>query len=795
MGITKYQPAVIEPKWQQKWQKNNPYKDDLSDQSRPKNYILVEFTYPSGDLHIGHWFTFSVPDILARFKRMKGFNVFMPNGFDAFGLPAENAAIKRNIHPQEWTLSNIERMREQFKLMGASYDWSHQIVTCLPEYYKWNQWLFIKMFEKGIAYKGNLLSNWCPQCQTVLANENVEAGKCWRCGSEVVQKEVEQWFFRITDYADRLIWDEAPSVDWPKPLRDGQNNWIGKSDGVVIKFEDLEVFTTRQDTIYGTTFIVISPEHPLLKKYIKEENKHEVDRYVSLSSKKSELDRKEEREKTGVFTGSYVKNPITGQDTPVWVADYVLMGYGTGAVMGVPAHDSRDFEFAKKYKLTTPSVIEVDGNEMNEGYEAEGTLINSGLYTGMSTSEAREKISEYIEKNNIGYRKTNYHLHDWSISRQRYWGTPIPIIYCENCGTVPVPEEDLPVELPHDVDYAPQGKPPLATAEDWVKVKCPKCGKDARREVETMDTFMDSSWYFFRYLDPKNDQEIFNPELAKQWMPVTVYFGGAEHTLGHALYSRFLTKFIHDLGLIEFDEYSLKRVHHGIILGTDGAKMSKSKGNVVNPDEQVKLYGADAVRLYLAFLGPYDIVAPWNISGINGIYHFLQRVWNLYDKVNKEANLSNEDKLKMNQTIKKVEKDITEIKFNTAIAALMEWLNHLSRKDKVSTSEYKTFLRLLASFAPHITEELWEMLGETESIHKQSFPVTDSSALEIKQVEIIVQVNGKYRQNVIVENDIVNDSEAVKNRVIESVKIASALENKEVKKVIYVPGKVINFVV
>lgn len=795
MSVKKYIPSEIESKWQKKWDEEGIYDPDLS--SDKKNfYLTVEFTYTSGDLHIGHWFAFAVPDIFARFKRMKGLNVFFPNGVDAFGLPAENAAIKKGIHPRDGTLANIARMKEQFKLMGATYNWDFEVITCNPEYYKWNQWIFLRLLEKGLTYRGKMLSNWCPNCQTVLANENVESGRCWRCGTQVVQKEVEQWFFKITEYAERLIWQDPPQVDWPKPLRDAQNNWIGRSEGVVIKFDEIEVFTTRQDTIFGVSFIVISSEHPLLSKLTMPENKKEVEQYVKNSAKKSELERKENKEKSGVFTGSYVKNPINNGKVPVWVSDYVLLSYGTGAVMGVPAHDERDFEFANKYNLSIPSVIEVSGKAMSEGYEGEGIMINSGGYNGLTTSEARQKISNYLEEHHLGRKEVQYHLHDWSISRQRYWGTPIPIIYCDSCGIVPVPDKDLPVELPYDVDFSPKGKPPLATAEEWVNVKCPKCAGPARREVETMDTFMDSSWYFLRYLDPKNDKEIFNREVVKKWMPMNLYFGGAEHTLSHTLYSRFIVKFLKDIGLIDTEEYALKRIHHGVILGPDGSRMSKSRGNVVNPDEQVKEYGADAVRLYLAFLGPYDLVVPWNPGGMNGLYHFLQRVWRLQEKLGKQAQkLGKEDLKMMYKTIKKVTEDIEAVKFNTAIAALMEWLNYLSAKGMVKREEYETFLLLLAPFAPHTTEELWSILKQQFSIHQQSWPRFDNQYLQEQELKIIVQVNGKVRDILVIDKDILSNKEVVEKMAKSSEKIKRFTHEQSVKKIVYIPGKVINFVI
>lgn len=819
--MKKYIPTEIESKWQEKWQENGVFKPDFNN-PKDKYYLLVEFTYPSGDLHIGHWFTFAVPDIIAKFKKMNGFDVFYPNGFDAFGLPAENAAIKNSIHPKDWTLGNVERMKGQYGLIGGSFDWDHEVITCLPEYYKWNQWIFLKMLEKGLVYKGKTLSNWCPVDQTVLANENVEAGKCWRCGAEVVQKEIDQWFLKITDYAEKLLWDQdGNGVEWPKATMEGQNNWIGKSEGILLTFkaeedglEPIQVFTTAIDTVFGVTFLVISPENPILSQFIKSDKKEEVEEYIKASKKKSEMERKENKDKTGVFTGSYVINPLNGDKVPLWVADYVLAGYGTGSVMAVPAHDSRDHEFAKKFKLEIKAVIkptdglaeakvEEDGfwdYEEIKKFSEKALLSDSGDYSGLAAKEAKEKISNYIEDNNFGKRQVQYHLHDWSISRQRYWGTPIPIINCEKCGVVPVPEKDLPVELPYEVDFAPTGKPPLATAEDWLNVKCPNCEGPATREAETMDTFVDSSWYFLRYLSPKNNSEIVESEKVKNWLPVDIYFGGAEHTLGHTLYSRFFYKFLIDEGIIPdqsgVGEYAKKRINHGVILGPDGARMSKSKGNVINPDEQVKQYGADAVRLYLGFIGPYDIVAPWNPNGINGVYHFLQRVWGLQEKLGDQAqNLGKDDLKMMHQTIKKVTEEISEVKFNTAIAGLMEWLNHLSRKEVVSKEEYQTYLKLLAPFAPHITEEIWDTIGLGFSIHQQSWPKFDDQYLEEDTVKIVVQINGKVRETLEVQKDLLSNREVIEKMALESPKIQKILAGKNPQKIIYVPGKIVSLVV
>ncbi|MCR4325179.1 MAG: leucine--tRNA ligase [Candidatus Curtissbacteria bacterium] len=812
--MDKYEPARVEKKWREQWAKDRLYKVNLND-SKPKYYLLVELPYPSGDLHMGHWFAFSVPDILARMKRMQDYNVFEPVGFDAFGLPAENAAIRWKIHPREWTFGNIEKMKAQFSTMGLINDWDYEVITCSPEYYKWNQWIFLKLYEKGLAYRGKILSNWCPVDQTVLANENVENGKCWRCGAEVVQKEVEQWFFKITDYAERLLWEDPPQADWPRSLIESQNNWIGKSKGLEIEFKvkdgeaSVRVFTKFPETIFGVTYMVLAPEHPLLSKLTTTKYEERVNKYIKQAQRKSELERTSlEKKKTGVFTGSYVINPVNGKEVPVWVSDYVIGTYGTGAVMGVPGSDIRDFHFAEEYDI---EVIRVIGSKVGEQSQVltekdvleEGYIVNSGQFDDLASPEiANEKISEFLVKNGWAEVKVNYHVHDWSVSRQRYWGTPIPIIYCDNCGIVPVSEKDLPVELPDISDYQPHGKPPLATAEDWVKVKCPSCGEEAKREVETMDTFVDSAWYFLRYLDPKNDKEIFDKGVVSNFTPVDIYFGGAEHSVGHTLYSRFFVKFFKDLGLVGYEEYAQKRVHHGVILGPDGSRMSKSKGNVVNPDEQVEKYGADAVRMYLAFMGPYDLVAPWNPSGIKGVYHFLERVWRLGDSVG-EAEMSDEDKRMMNRAIKKVTEDVEDIKFNTAVSTLMEWLNHLMKKDSINKSEFETFLRLLAPFAPHITEEIWQNLfGNSKSktrnpkfssIHNEKWPEFDESQIGAKTVTLIVQINGRVRDKVQVEAGI-NQKEAEK-LALSLADVQKNLGKKAPRKVIYVQDRLVNFVV
>jgi leucyl-tRNA synthetase len=742
----KYFPQEIEKYWQKVWKEQELYKFD-EDSKSPKYYNLVELPYPSGDLHLGHWFAFTPADAHARYKRMNGFNVFFPNGFDAFGLPAENAAIKRGVHPKDWTMKNIVNAT-----MGTMIDWSHEVITCLPEYYRWNQWIFLKMFEKGIAYRGKALSNWCPIDQTVLANEHIEGGKCWRCSTEVIQKEVEQWFLKITAYADDLIWPEKPEVDWPKQVQEGQNNWIGKSEGMLLRFDNIEVFTTRPDTTDGATFMVVAPEHPFDQSI----KSNQVQEYIKAAEKKTEMERKEDRTKSGVFTGKYVKNPLTGKEIPVWVADYVLAGYGTGAIMAVPYADERDREFAEKFKLPI--------------------------------------VKTSFKAKPEGKKMVNYHLRDWSISRQRYWGTPVPIIHCEKCGLVAVPEKDLPVELPYNVNYTPKGKPPLATDEDWLNVKCPKCLGSAKRDAETLDTFFDSAWYYYRYCSPEFKNGPFDQKKVKKLMPIDVYFGGAEHILGHTLYARFFTKFFKDIGLVPFSEFAKKRVQHGVILGPDGNRMSKSKGNVVNPDDVVKEYGADTVRLYLCFMMPYEATAPWSTGAISGIYRFLKRVWELSAKIQK-VELNASDLTWMHKTIKKVGEDLDNFQFNTAVASLMSWLNYLSAK-KLSKSEYETFLRLLAPFAPFITEEVYQLVSQSDSsIHLQKWPQYQAKYLLAETIEIVVQINGKLRDTVSVQSSEIGNKEMVEEAAKKSQKARKYLEGNEIKKTIYVEGKLINFVV
>jgi len=746
--MSEYDPKKIESKWQEKWEKDELYLVSDSKKDKENEYILVEFAYPSGNLHAGHWYAFSVPDMYARYRRMLGKNVLYPMGFDAFGLPAENAAIKNNLNPREWTFSNIDYMKRQLRSMGASFDWSREVVTALPEYYKWTQWLFIKFFEKGLAYQSETPVNWCPGCKTVLANEQVIAGECERCGSTVEKRNMLQWNLKITDYADRLI-DDIESLDWPKPIKDAQKNWIGRSEGVEIEFKitnyelGIKVFTTRPDTIFGATFLAVAPE--IAKK---------------LTGKdfgiKNDTDR-ENKEKIGVDTGLKAKSPADGEMLPVWVVNYVSADYGTGAIMGVPADDERDEEFANKYKLP------IIRDYKKAGFE------------------------------DFGKRVTRFKLRDWVVSRQRYWGCPIPVIHCKKCGILSVPEKDLPVVLPEVEDYLPSddGKSPLSKVSSWVNVECPKCGENASRETDTLDTFIDSSWYFLRYTDPKNDKEFASKDKLKQWMPVNFYSGGAEHTNMHLLYSRFFHKVLFDFGLVNEDEPYLRRMNRGLILGPDGQKMSKSKGNVVDPDDYVKRLGADTVRVYLAFIGPYNEVGsyPWNPDSIVGVRRFLERVWNTAQtKIGKGAM----DEKIIHQSIKNVTESIERLKMNTAIPILMTFIN-TADKSGLTSEQFEILLKLLAPFAPHITEELWYGLGHKESIHFEPWPKFDPEKLKSEEVTMAVQVNGKHRANLTVPAD--SPEEEVKAKALELPEVKKWLGEATPKRIIVVLAKIVNIVI
>ncbi len=822
MIIMKYPFKEIEAKWKKIWDEKQVYKTDLSDDEK-KIYCLVMFIYPSGaKLHCGHWYNYGPTDSWARFKKLQGYNVFEPMGYDAFGLPAENYAIKTGVHPYDSTMKNIEDIRKQLKNMGCMYDWDAEMMTCKPEYYKWNQWLFLQMYKKGLAYRKNAPVNWCSSCQTVLANEQVHDGHCERCDTEVIKKDMTQWFLKITDYAEELL-ENLDKIDWPQKTKLMQKNWIGKSQGAEIDFKiegtdkSFTVFTTRPDTLYGVTYCVLAPELSLVKEITTEENKKVVEEYIERCRSLSEIERTSTtREKTGVPTGAFAVNPVNGEKVPILIADYALATYGTGCVMAVPAHDERDFEFATKMNLPIRKVILEEGKNADDKLEAAfteiGTMINSDIFNGVKSDIGKEKIIEYLEENNYGRRKINYRLHDWLISRQRYWGTPIPIVYCSKCGEVAVPENQLPVELPYNVKFKSDGKSPLAQCEEFINTKCPKCGGNAKREPDTMDTFVDSSWYYLRYLNPKFSDGMFNKGLANSWTPVDMYVGGAEHATMHLLYARFVHKFLRDIKLVNSDEPFTKLIHQGTITN-EGAKMSKSKGNVVNPDLFISEYGSDVFRMYLMFMGPYEMGGDWNDKGIVGVDRFVQRVYTLFEEnKNIAANnpsaekynlgdLSKEEKIlyqKINRTIKKYSEEIENFRFNTAVAALMELLNDVlknikSLKEDLKTYVLERFAWMLSPIAPHLGEECWQLLGFENSIFElPKIFQSDETALAINEVTIAVQIMGKVRATVNVPFNA--KQEVVRERVMEQKNVQQHLDGKRIIKEIYVPNKIYNFV-
>lgn len=908
-----YDHKNIEQKWQKIWEEQGIYRVADSVPEKENYYTLVEFSYPSGNLHVGHWYAFAVPDIFARYKRMKGFNVLYPTGFDAFGLPAENAAIKLGADPKVLTYTQMDSMRTQLRSMGTIFDWSREVVTCDPEYYKWTQWMFNQFLKNDLVYRATTSVNWCPKDQTVLANEQVTDGKCERCGSDVVQRDQEQWMLRITKYADRLI-DDLDGLNWPHAIKESQKNWIGRSEGAEITFKlstdhEIKVFTTRADTLFGVTYVVLAPEHALVQELQSNiKNWDEVQEYISDTRKKSELDRQQSKEKTGIeLKGVFATNPANNEQVPVWIADYVLAGYGTGAVMAVPAHDERDFEFANKYNLSIKQVVvpknkyksivvsstlqdaqklkddfhsqginftlatsaisgrehirvefskdkldqfialvqehiiegnwvEILGTEsivvlkneihknlldnadkwftqfsewephvrgqknfwdmisknsfLNEFicYQGEGILRNSESFNETDSESARKKITESVG----GKLISTYRLRDWGISRQRYWGTPIPIVYDPEGNAHPIPDEHLPWVLPTDVDHTPDGTAPLARSQELIERTEKIFGKGWRPEVETMDTFVDSSWYFYRYLDSKNSDTFASDEKMKSWMPIDLYMGGAEHTTMHLLYSRFWVKALHDLGLVKENEAYTVRRNRGLILGPDGNKMSKSKGNVINPDEIVELLGADTVRLYLAFMGPYGVTTnyPWDPNGVVGVRRFLERVWKAKEKI---SNSNNNQSDLVHKTIKGIEEDIEEYKFNTAISKMMVLVNHWDKQESISKSEYALLLQLLAPFAPHMTDELWSDLGNSESIHTTNWPMFDATKVVDDMVTLGIQVNGKVRAEITIQKD--SQEEEVKAKVILIPEIQKWIEGKEIKKFIYIQGKIISVVI
>lgn len=810
----KYIAQEIEKKWQRRWEADRLWHPDLEANS-DKYYFLTMYPYPSGDLHIGHWYAMAPSDVRARYLRMTGKNVFFPIGFDAFGLPAENAAIKRGIHPSTWTMQNIENMRRQMRSMGASFDWEREVVTCDPRYYKWNQWFFVQMFKQGLAYKKMQAVDWCPKDQTVLAREQVVGPDrlCERCDTPVVKKDLEQWFLKITAYAEELL--DFSGIDWPEKVKTLQTNWIGRSEGVQFTMkvastgDNFDVFTTRHDTVFGMTFAVLAPEHPLVDKITTAEVKAGVEDYVFKTRRETEIDRlSTEKVRDGVFTGAYAVNPMNGALMPIWIADYVLMTYGTGAIMGVPAHDERDFDFAKRYGLEIPVVIappDWDGQPLGAAYTEPGTMVNSGEFNRLDSETAKMRIAEHMESRAIGKRTVNYRLRDWLISRQRYWGAPIPIIYCPDHGIVPVPEDDLPVLLPIEgVEFNPKGQSPLTYHPSFPNTTCPICGKPSRRETDTMDTFVDSSWYWYDYLEPYRTKTAINRTLSDKWTPVDQYTGGVEHAVLHLLYSRFWTKVMRDLGLVDYGEPFLRLFNQGTIL-TQGMRMSKSRGNVVPPDPYVESMGADTVRVYLMFIGPWDQGGDWDDSGIGGVHRWLQRVWTLVTDEppaasgQSAAGEERELKRRLHQTIKKVGDDIGAFRFNTMVAALMEFTNYMQKVKETAIygspawhEAIEALVLLLAPSAPHLAEELWERLGKPYSVHQQQWPRYDAAAAAEEMFTLIIQVDGKVRGKV--ELPVGTGEAEAKQAALNDENVKRHLMGKKPSQLIYVPNRLVNIV-
>ena len=835
-AIDRYDPSEIEPRWQARWEELGMHKTDLDDTSRPPYYLLTMYDYPSGDLHIGHWFVKTPTDGISRFKRMQGYNVFFPVGFDAFGLPAENAAIKSGAQPRDWTLKNIEKMRRQLRSMGATWDWSAEVITCEPDYYRWNQWFFLKFLEQDLAYREMAPVDWCPKDQVVLAREQVLGANrvCWRCGTQVIKRDLEQWFFRTTKYADEML--TYPDLDYPDRIRVMQTNWIGRSEGAEIAFEvapddhqpggdEIRVFTTRPDTLVGATFMVLAPEHPLVDKLTHPDRKAEVDAYRFEARRKSEIDRlSTEREKTGVPLGAHAINPINGEQIPIWIADYVLLGYGTGAIMAVPAHDERDFEFAKQFGLPIVQVVappvasEGDTAELTDAYvahSADEVLVNSGDFSGMLAVEGGRRITEALEKQGKGKSAVTYRLRDWLISRQRAWGTPIPVVYCQedpSCGIVPVPESDLPVLLPDHFDFRPQGGNPLTWDEKFLNTTCPNCGGKARRETDTMDTFVDSSWYWWRYLSVDKTDGPIDRSREEVWCPVQQYTGGAEHAVLHLMYARFFCKALNDLGLVHEREPWLRLFNQGQILGADGERMSKSRGNVQDPDELIARYGADTIRLFLMFMGPWDQGGPWSPTGIDGVNRFLRRVWTVVldprtggTSDSPDGAAADELRRHAHRTLAKVTEDHADFHWNTMISALMELTNHMIRVRGTALANgpewdeaVRLLLLMLAPIAPHISEELWSRRAATRgeewtSVHAQRWPEFSADLVAMDQIELPIQVNGKLR-------DVINIPAGLSEVEIEQIalardKVKAQVEGHEIVRIIQVPGRLVNVVV
>lgn len=807
----------IDRKWQKVWEDTKLYKFNPENVDN-KLYVLEMFSYPSGaNLHAGHWYNYSLSDSWARMKRMQGYEIFQPMGFDAFGLPAENYAIKTGIHPHDSTVKNIETMERQLKEMGATFDWDYEVVTCLPEYYKWTQWLFLTLYKNGLAYRKEAPVNWCPKCNTVLANEQVVDGHCERCETDVTKKNLTQWFFKITEYAQELL-DKLEGLDWPEKTKKIQTNWIGRSEGAEIEFKvdhkdiSFKVFTTRADTLMGVTYVVLAPENELVAKLTTAENEKAVAEYQNATKKQTEIDRlSTSKEKTGIFTGSYAIHPITGERVEIWIADYVLGSYGTGCVMAVPAHDERDYEFAEKFKLPINRVIKGREGVADElPYVEYGILVNSGEFDGLTTEEGKIQIVRKLEKQSKGQLKINYRLRDWLVSRQRYWGSPIPIIHCEKCGAVPVPEKDLPVLLPYDVEFAPDGESPLKKSKEFMNVACPRCGGPAHREADTLDTFVCSSWYYLRYPDNKNNDKPFDTEWINKMLPVDKYIGGAEHAAMHLLYARFITKALRDGGYLNFDEPFKSLVHQGTILGPDGLKMSKSKGNVISPDVYIDEYGSDVFRMYLAFGFAYIEGGPWSDDGIKAMSRFASRVERIVERTIElgakqgKIEMGKEEKelnFVRNHSIKGVTKDAEIFQFNTSIAKLMELLNALYKYDTDAENKnvallqetVEDLLRLLSPFAPHFTEEMWEMMGKKDSIFNEKWPVWDENAMVKDVVEIAIQINGKVKGRIEIPTSA--EQKEIEQLVMENNQIKEMLEGKQIAKIIVIKNRLVNIVV
>jgi len=817
----RFDPASFERKWRDRWATDDLYAA-RDDDPREKRYVLTMYPYPSGELHIGHWYAATGPDIVARLHRMRGDNVMFPMGFDSFGLPAENAAIERNVHPAKWTSANIERMRTQFKTMGAMFDWSREVTTSDPAYYRWTQWIFLQFFNAGLAYRAMAPVDWCPKDQVVLAREQVEGPNrvCWRCHTPVEKRDLEQWWFRITNYSDELL--DFSGLDYPDPIRLMQTNWIGRSEGAEIDFpteaedrEPIRVFTTRPDTLFGATFMVLAPEHPLVSVLTTEDQKADVEAYVADARRETEIERMStERPKTGVFIGAHAVNPMTNERIPIWIADYVLPGYGTGAIMAVPAHDERDFAFAKQYDLPIRYVVLPRGGSLPDGeafvaHSADEVLVDSGEFSGMPAAEAITAITKSLQEEGRGQIAVTYRQRDWLVSRQRYWGAPIPIVYCDEHGAVPVPEERLPVVLPEDVDFAPTGVSPLQSHAEWLSATCPTCGAPARRETDTLDTFIDSSWYFLRYCSPHDDQRAWDPEKVAAWMPIDLYTGGAEHGVMHLLYFRFFVKALRDLGHLDFDEPTMKLRNQGQILGADHNRMSKSRGNVQAPDELVDRYGSDTVRAFLMFIGPWDQGGPWNPSGMEGIHRWLGRVWDVAQPTaggGRTADLpGNGDELERalrratHTTIAAVTEDYEAFHFNTAIAKLMELTNAIIRAREAGhaggrpyAEAVDTLVVMLAPVTPHIAEELWERRGHAYSIHQQPWPEADPALAASDTLELPVQVDGKLRDRLVVTAD--TPPEEIERMALASEHVQRYLAGRAPRRVILVPGRLVNIV-